>query len=123
MKAYGKIINVGSGDKVLIEVERIHVDEPLVAGNIKYDYELDQITIDGEFIKLNPREILFLQMMMIRPNSIRTFSDIARMVWNRHPDYSTMASIRTLVSGLRKKAPGINLVAVNKSGYILEVHK
>src|SRR5579864_690536 len=113
MKAYGKIINTGSDGRVVIEVERLHIEESLKAGNLVYDYELDQIYLNMKKVKLAFKEICFLKILMIRPNSVRSFEDISWAVWNRQLDRSTSQSIRTLVSQIRRKAPEISIVSVS----------
>lgn len=120
MRAYGRILSTeptGSG-KVVIEVEKILVDRPIICGVIKYDPATYDLTVRGEVIKLAPLPKELVITFISNPNRVISLDEFSLILYRRTSvDYSTECCIRGMICVVRKKIPGIE--SVRGRGYIL----
>lgn len=82
-----------NGDR---EVQRLSLKD------LEVDFEMRQISVRGQRVRLTPKEFELLQYLAGRPNRIVTHRELLRAVWG--PDYGDEVDyLRSLVKKLRKK--------------------
>ncbi len=91
-------------------------------GWLKVDVGAEQVTVDGEPVRLEPKEFALLTLFVRRPNVIHFSTDLHEKVWGRAGPDSEHA-VGNKVSTLRRKLGpgGACLVSHKGMGYSLDL--
>lgn len=79
-----------------------------------YNLKERRLYIDEKIIKLDYHEREFLELLLKNHQSIVTYSEIEKQVWD---DNMSSAAVRSLVRNLRKKLPCNAIENISKIGY------
>lgn len=90
----------------------------LIANNIYFNTQTNELIIAKKKIVLNPKEILLLRLILKHKNECVSFEEIYKNVWAYDETHSDM-SLRTYVKNLRKHIGKDNILSIKKVGYKL----
>lgn len=109
-------------------VQRRYRNEPpegrLVVGPLVIDHEAKRVLLDGEELRLSPREYQVLAILAAQPGRVLSPLEIARRAWQRHegPPEDVAKYVYLLRHKLQKARPGLELIrTVRGFGYLLDV--
>lgn len=82
-----------------------------------YTYDIDHkvLSYEGETIKLNKKEILFFEILLLNSHRVVTYAELQEHVWM--DDIMTDSALRTLVRSVRKKLPQDLITNLSGNGY------
>lgn len=92
-------------------------------GNFHFNALLRELTIDGEVIRLSPKESELLQLLASNPNKVVTRSEALQRIW-KDDNYFTGRSMDVYVTKLRKYLaadPQVEIVNLHGNGFRLVV--
>ncbi len=84
-----------------------------------YLYDIDHkiLKYESKIIKLNKKEILFFEILLLNSHRIVTYAELQEHVWM--DDIMTDSALRTLVRSVRKKLPHDLIINLSGIGYRL----
>lgn len=82
-----------------------------------YDYDKKELSYKDEHIKLNKKELVFLELLISNQNRVVTYDELQEYVWG--DDVMTDSALRSLVRNLRKKIPTDIIFNLSGIGYRL----
>ena len=87
-----------------------------IAENITFDSKANELSKDGEEVKLNLKELKLLKFFLQHKNELLVHDRIYDYVWEYDEDYSDN-SLRTYIKNLRKILGKERIVSLKKLGY------
>lgn len=91
-------------------------DNKLVYGSLEVDFELKEISIDGEVISLTKTEYEVFTFLATNPDRIFSRDDIITTVWSE-TQYITERTVDVHITRLRKKLGDYASLITNRAGY------
>ncbi len=91
-------------------------DNKLVYGSLEVDFELKEISIDGEVISLTKTEYEVFTFLATNPDKIFSRDDIITTVWSE-TQYITERTVDVHITRLRKKLGDYASLITNRAGY------
>ncbi|KAB7885801.1 response regulator transcription factor [Poseidonibacter ostreae] len=88
----------------------------IIDENITFDSISNELTSNGEIIKLNFKELKLLKFFLQHPNELLIHDRIYDYVWEYDEEYSDN-SLRTYIKNLRKVLGKDKIVSLKKLGY------
>jgi len=82
-----------------------------------YDYDKRELKYKDEIVKLNKKELVFLELLISNQNRIVTYMELEENVWEN--SVMTDSALRSLVRNLRKKLPTDIVFNLSGVGYRL----
>ncbi len=82
-----------------------------------YDYDKRELKYKDEVVKLNKKELVFLELLISNQNRIVTYIELEKNVWEN--SVMTDSALRSLVRNLRKKLPTDIVFNLSGVGYRL----
>lgn len=100
-----------------------NADTLFAIGRYRFDSKLRQISIDGETVKLSPKESDLLKLLCQNQNELLPRETALRKIWG-DDGYFTARSMDVFITKLRKylaSDPAIEIKNIHGSGFLLEV--
>ncbi len=100
-----------------------NADTLFAVGRYRFDSKLRQISIDGETVKLSPKESDLLKLLCQNQNELLPRETALRKIWG-DDGYFTARSMDVFITKLRKylaSDPAIEIKNIHGSGFLLEV--
>jgi DNA-binding response OmpR family regulator len=100
-----------------------NADTLFTIGRYRFDSKLRQISIDGETVKLSPKESDLLKLLCQNQNELLPRETALRKIWG-DDGYFTARSMDVFITKLRKylaSDPAIEIKNIHGSGFLLEV--
>lgn len=91
-------------------------DNKLVYGSLEVDFELKEVSIDGEVISLTKTEYEVFTFLATNPDRIFSRDDIITTVWSE-TQYITERTVDVHITRLRKKLGDYASLITNRAGY------
>lgn len=83
-----------------------------------YSTEQQVLYYDGQAVKLNKKQGLFIELLVKNINSTVRYDTLIAYLWK--DDFVSDSTLRTLVYSVRKLLPDLPIVSYSKIGYALE---
>jgi hypothetical protein len=99
----------------------LHLPAGAVASGLVVDRDRAEVRVDGELLRLAPKEYRAIVTLYDRRGRLVSRDDFAALVWPENDGITSAASIDRLVSDLRTKLKGRYLTYRKKLGVILEI--
>lgn len=114
-----KPLDIDLLEEKLTKIYELHHDlEYKLADGMYYSYENSQINNKGEIINLTFKENEFLNMLILKSDSVVQYDLLEYELWTKYDEIMSYNSLRSLVKKLRTKLPCENLINnVSKQGY------
>ncbi|MDA7848178.1 response regulator [Sulfurospirillum sp.] len=90
------------------------------SSNTYYDTTMRTLFKNNKEIFLRKSEIIFLEYMLKKPNSIISYEEFENNMWE---EGMSSSAIRSLVRDLRKHLPPDTIINISRLGYKLELKK
>lgn len=106
-----------------VQQQQSEILEDIRLGNFHFNALLRELTIDGEVIRLSPKESELLQLLASNPNKVVTRSEALQRIW-KDDNYFTGRSMDVYVTKLRKYLaadPQVEIVNLHGNGFRLVV--
>ncbi len=87
-----------------------------ITENVTFNSKSTEVKKDGEFVKLNSKEMKLLKFFLQHPNELLIHDRIYDYVWEYDEEYSDN-SLRTYIKNLRKLLGKEKIVSLKKLGY------
>lgn len=75
---------------------------------------------DNKILKLTPKEKKVLNFLLTKPNQVFTYNEIIYEVWQKNDEMGDRKTLKTIITGLRKKIINIHISNVYGFGYKIE---
>ena len=72
---------------------------------------------DNKIVKMTPKEKRVLNFLLKKPNQVFTYNEIIYEVWEKNNESGDRKSLKTIITGLRKKLESIEINNVYGYGY------
>ncbi len=102
----------------LQKINTIHSLHLILPEGYNYDFDHKNLTFNKKIIKLNKKEISFLELLVCNKHRIVTYEELQIKIWK--DNVMTDNAIRSLVNALRKKLPSNIIVNLSGIGYKLK---
>ncbi len=101
---------------VIGDIAKKHENQELISLQLGYSYNIlkKELFLDGDFISLTKKEVLFIDILVKNKNSYTNNQDLQEYVWNNNTSGTT---IRTFVQRLRNKTNKDLIKNVSGLGY------
>lgn len=90
--------------------------------NLFWEYETKSLTLDNEMIKLTKNELILLDLLVSKLNSVVITENIIDTIWEDSFNESNIANLKNLISRLRIKIPKLDIENIYGLGYKLRNH-
>lgn len=76
-----------------------------------------QLYFNDNILKITPKEKKVLNLLLQKPNKVFTYNEIIYEVWEKNNEMGDRKTLKTVITGLRKKLEGVEVNNVYGFGY------
>lgn len=95
-----------------VELDIINISPTLVWKTSEFE-----LFSDNKIVKMTPKEKRVLNFLLKKPNQVFTYNEIIYEVWEKNNESGDRKSLKTMITGLRKKLEGIEINNIYGYGY------
>ena len=77
---------------------------------------------NNQIVKLTPKEKKVLNLLLQKPNQVFTYNEIIYEVWEKNNEIGDRKTLKTMITGLRKKIKDVEINNVYGYGYKIVLH-
>ena len=77
---------------------------------------------NNQIVKLTPKEKKVLNLLLQKPNQVFTYNEIIYEVWEKNNEAGDRKTLKTMITGLRKKIKDVEINNVYGYGYKIVLH-
>lgn len=77
---------------------------------------------NNQIVKLTPKEKKVLNLLLQKPNQVFTYNEIIYEVWEKNNEAGDRKTLKTMITGLRKKIKDVEINNVYGYGYNIVLH-
>ena len=77
---------------------------------------------NNQIVKLTPKEKKVLNLFLQKPNQVFTYNEIIYEVWEKNNEAGDRKTLKTMITGLRKKIKDVEINNVYGYGYKIVLH-
>ena len=77
---------------------------------------------NNQIVKLTPKEKKVLNLFLQKPNQVFTYNEIIYEVWEKNNEAGDRKTLKTMITGLRKKIKDVEINNVYGYGYNVVLH-
>lgn len=78
---------------------------------------------NNQIVKLTPKEKKVLNLFLQKPNQVFTYNEIIYEVWEKNNEAGDRKTLKTMITGLRKKIKDVEINNVYGYGYKIVLHQ
>ena len=78
---------------------------------------------NNQIVKLTPKEKKVLNLLLQKPNQVFTYNEIIYEVWEKNNEAGDRKTLKTMITGLRKKIKDVEINNVYGYGYKIVLHQ
>ena len=98
----------------------ISLDSIKISNNLIWKRDEFELYNDNKILKLTPKEKKVLNFLLTKPNQVFTYNEIIYEVWQKNDEMGDRKTLKTIITGLRKKIINIHISNVYCFGYKIE---
>ena len=95
----------------------ITLDTIKISDELTWKRDEFELYTNDKILKLTPKEKKLLNYFLIKPNQVFTYNEIIYEVWEKDNDMGDRKTLKTLITGLRKKLNKVQINNVYGFGY------
>ena len=81
-----------------------------------------ELFCNNQIVKLTPKEKKVLNLLLQKPNQVFTYNEIIYEVWEKNNEAGDRKTLKTMITGLRKKIKDVEINNVYGYGYKIVLH-
>ena len=78
---------------------------------------------NNQIVKLTPKEKKVLNLLLQKPNQVFTYNEIIYEVWEKNNEIGDRKTLKTMITGLRKKIEDVEINNVYGYGYKIALYQ
>ena len=82
-----------------------------------------ELFCNNQIVKLTPKEKKVLNLLLQKPNQVFTYNEIIYEVWEKNNEAGDRKTLKTMITGLRKKIKDVEINNVYGYGYKIVLHQ
>ena len=104
----------------LSKFNTISLDSIKISNNLIWKRDEFELYNDNKILKITPKEKKVLNFLLTKPNQVFTYNEIIYEVWQKNDEMGDRKTLKTIITGLRKKIINIQISNVYGFGYKIE---
>ena len=82
-----------------------------------------ELFCNNQIVKLTPKEKKVLNLLLQKPNQVFTYNEIIYEVWEKNNEIGDRKTLKTMITGLRKKIEDVEINNVYGYGYKIALYQ
>lgn len=82
-----------------------------------------ELFCNNQIVKLTPKEKKVLNLLLQKPNQVFTYNEIIYEVWEKNNEIGDRKTLKTMITGLRKKIEDVEINNVYGYGYKIVLYQ
>jgi len=95
----------------------ISLDSIKISNNLIWKRDEFELYNDNKILKITPKEKKVLNFLLTKPNQVFTYNEIIYEVWQKNDEMGDRKTLKTIITGLRKKITNIQINNIYGFGY------
>ena len=95
----------------------ISLDSIKISNNLIWKRDEFELYNDNKILKITPKEKKVLNFLLTKPNQVFTYNEIIYEVWQKNNEMGDRKTLKTIITGLRKKITNIQINNIYGFGY------
>ena len=100
-----------------VELDIINISPTLIWKTSEFE-----LFSNNQIVKLTPKEKKVLNLLLQKPNQVFTYNEIIYEVWEKNNEAGDRKTLKTMITGLRKKIKDVEINNVYGYGYKIVLH-
>lgn len=100
-----------------VELDIINISPTLIWKTSEFE-----LFSNNQIVKLTPKEKKVLNLLLQKPNQVFTYNEIIYEVWEKNNEAGDRKTLKTMITGLRKKIKDVEINNVYGYGYNIVLH-
>lgn len=100
-----------------VELDIINISPTLIWKTSEFE-----LFSNNQIVKLTPKEKKVLNLFLQKPNQVFTYNEIIYEVWEKNNEAGDRKTLKTMITGLRKKIKDVEINNVYGYGYKIVLH-
>ena len=100
-----------------VELDIINISPTLIWKTSEFE-----LFSNNQIVKLTPKEKKVLNLLLQKPNQVFTYNEIIYEVWEKNNEIGDRKTLKTMITGLRKKIEDVEINNVYGYGYKIVLH-
>ncbi len=100
-----------------VELDIINISPTLVWKTSEFE-----LFSNNKIVKMTPKEKKVLNLLLQKPNQVFTYNEIIYEVWEKNNEIGDRKTLKTMITGLRKKIKDVEINNVYGYGYKIVLH-
>ena len=101
-----------------VELDIINISPTLIWKTSEFE-----LFSNNQIVKLTPKEKKVLNLLLQKPNQVFTYNEIIYEVWEKNNEAGDRKTLKTMITGLRKKIKDVEINNVYGYGYKIVLHQ
>ena len=101
-----------------VELDIINISPTLIWKTSEFE-----LFSNNQIVKLTPKEKKVLNLLLQKPNQVFTYNEIIYEVWEKNNEIGDRKTLKTMITGLRKKIEDVEINNVYGYGYKIALYQ
>ena len=101
-----------------VELDIINISPTLIWKTSEFE-----LFSNNQIVKLTPKEKKVLNLLLQKPNQVFTYNEIIYEVWEKNNEIGDRKTLKTMITGLRKKIEDVEINNVYGYGYKIVLYQ
>lgn len=92
----------------------------ILNNSLEWNIEKKELKADKNIINLTKKELTLLSLLLVDIGKVHTYEDIFSHIWGKSSFLPTRINLKSLISKIKRKAPGLEIKNIYSIGYKIE---